>query len=198
MRLDFDYIWLYMYIFCLVSISFDWRFTTFASLRLITMHSNIVLRVADTRLSPQTISSSGYHSDLSSTNDSPGSSHRNRHERVEYYASIPVRTKIQTNKMTSLSQVSNFLRKQYERAKSKFISEKHHSRTIKTSTKATSTTPVPYLMDSIHRPSMLSKYKQSSFIEPVRFLVKSIDSNLPISFSRRYVLCMSVHCMIIL
>ncbi|CAF1537744.1 unnamed protein product [Adineta ricciae] len=132
------------------------------------MHSNIVLRVADTRLSPQTISSSGYHSDLSSTNDSPGSSHRNRHEYVEYYASIPVRTKIQTNKMTSLSQISNFLRKQYERAKSKFLSEKHHSSTIKTSTKATSTTPVPYLTDSIHRPSMISKYKQSSFIEPVR------------------------------
>ncbi|UJR22377.1 hypothetical protein I4U23_025439 [Adineta vaga] len=133
------------------------------------MDSNIVLRVTDTRcLSPQTIGSSGYHSDLSSTNDSPGSIHDNRNVHVEYYSSVQIRKKTQDNKMTSLAQISNFLRKQYERAKSKFISEKHHSRTMKTSTKATSTTPIPYLTDKLHQPTLPSRYKQSSFIEPVR------------------------------
>ncbi|CAF1073448.1 unnamed protein product [Adineta steineri] len=136
------------------------------------MHSNGAFRIAtDTlRLSPQTTSSSGYHSDLSSTHESPGSINGNITTHTDQY-SCRIRKKTADNKLLknkSLSQISNFIRKQYERAKSKLISEKQHTRPIQTCTKSTSTTPLSYLSQSHHAKSVSSNYRQSSFIEPVR------------------------------
>ncbi len=130
------------------------------------MRSNDGREMTDTRrLSPQTISSSGYHSDLSSSNQSPQSIHENTIEQP---------TSSQTEKKTNknLSRLSSFLRKQYERAKLKFLSSKQPSLPIKTCSKATSMTPLTYISENNHLKSQQpssSVNKRSSFIEPVRY-----------------------------
>jgi hypothetical protein len=125
------------------------------------------------RLSPQTTSSSGYHSDLSSTNQSPQSIHENLPSTIEQSNSSQSEKKINKN----FSRISSFLRKQYERAKLKFISSKQPPPPpppIKTCTKATSTTPLSYLSENNHIKSQQlssssSISKQNSLNEPVNY-----------------------------
>jgi hypothetical protein len=194
------------------------------------MRSNGTLPMTDTRrISPQTTSSSGYHSDLSSAtsaNESPqsiqeilpvtleqssssctsssSSSHLKKKTNVTYEKPLP-------NK--NLSRLSSFIRKQYERAKSKFISKPLSSSTssqvppstITTCTKATSTTPLSHLSEDnytlstkekqqhstsnqkphYHPHYLSSVYKQNSFTEPVGNIFFIIDkiNILYISFS---------------
>lgn len=125
------------------------------------MRSNNALQMTDTRrLSPQTTSSSGYHSDLSSANQSPQSIHEN----IEPLTSIPYEKKL--NK--SFSRLSSFLHKQYEKVKLKLTPSKQ----ITTCSKATSTTPLSYVPENnqIKSQEQISNciYKRSSFIEPVK------------------------------
>jgi Rps23 Pro-64 3,4-dihydroxylase Tpa1-like proline 4-hydroxylase len=133
------------------------------------MHSNDVLQMTDTRrLSPQTTSSSGYHSDLSSSTDqSPQLIHENVSTTIVQSTSLEVEKKI--NK--SFTRLSSFIRRQYERARLKLISSKQPPPPIKTCSKATSITPLSYLSENNHikssQPST-SIYKRSSFIEPVK------------------------------
>lgn len=133
------------------------------------MHSSVVLRVSDTRcVSPQTISSSGYHSDLSSTNDSPRSTHDHPLGYVGSYPSMRARKKADESKRTGLTQISDFIRKQYARAKSKFVCEKPQLRTVETCAKSTSTTTMPFLRDSQYqRRSIMVDRQPSAFVEPV-------------------------------
>ncbi len=127
------------------------------------MPSNDVLQMTDIRrLSPQTTSSSGYHSDLSSVNQSPQLIHENPIE--------PMTSSLPTEKKTNnknFSRLSNFLRKQYEKAKLKLISSKQRpSQPVITCSKSTSTTA---LSDSLeNKTQQLSIHKRSSFIEPVQ------------------------------
>ncbi|CAF2738991.1 unnamed protein product [Rotaria sp. Silwood2] len=138
------------------------------------MHSNRVLQMTDTRrLSPQTTSSSGYHSDLSSTNESPQSIRENRPTINKQSCCVQINNdkSLQTK---NISRISSFIRKQYERAKSKLILKKshHHHRLspIKTCSKATSTTPLNYLTENnrtkLRQSSSSSIYQRSSFMEP--------------------------------
>lgn len=134
------------------------------------MRSNGTLPLTDTRrISPQTTSSSGYHSDLSSatfTNESPQSiseihpisleksslsstttTHSSQHKPI-FITTKPTLEK--STEQKSLSRISSFIRKQYERAKSKLISKTHSSTqpsTLTTCTKATSTTPLSHLSE---------------------------------------------------
>ncbi|CAF1085479.1 unnamed protein product [Rotaria sp. Silwood1] len=144
------------------------------------MHSNVVLQRTDTRrLSPQTTSSSGYHSDLSSTNESPQSIHENRSTINKQSNYVQINKTINNNnnnnnnkslKTKNISRISSFIRKQYERAKSKLILKRHYhqSSPIKTCSKATSTTPLSYLSENNNIKLRQSSpiYQQSSFIEP--------------------------------
>lgn len=128
------------------------------------MSSNDVLGMTDTRrLSPQTTSSSGYHSDLSSTNQSPQSIHDNSRERID------------KNANKNFARLSCFLRKQYEKAKWKFLSPKQRP-SLETSTKATSTTALPINPDHQSKPPSPSVQKRSSFIEPVEKIYPYIHS----------------------
>jgi hypothetical protein len=143
------------------------------------MHSNGV----DTRrLSPQTTSSSGYHSDLSSTNESPKSIHENTPTNIEQYTVCHIRKKTNNDtslKIKSLSRISSFIRKQYERAKLKLTPEKPHPPLIKTSSKATSTTPLSYSLENpLSKPQQFSSstYKYSSYVEPVKRKFLSLTS----------------------
>lgn len=122
------------------------------------MSSNDVLRMTDTRrLSPQTTSSSGYHSDLSSNNQSPQSIHDNSRERIDK----------STN--NNFARLSCFLRKQYEKAKLKLLSSKQRTLLlVETSTKATSTTALTNNPESQPIQPTSAVQKRSSFIEPVQ------------------------------
>lgn len=130
------------------------------------MRSNNVLQMTDTRrLSPQTTSSSGYHSDLSSslTNQSPESIHDNS----EQSSSLIQPPEKKFNK--SFTRLSNFLHKQYEKVKLKLVSSKQTSTsTIATCSKATSTTPICYPLENNQPKIQSCIYKRSSFIEPVK------------------------------
>jgi hypothetical protein len=146
------------------------------------MRSNVTLTMTDTRrISPQTTSSSGYHSDLSSatsTNESPQSIHESLPSSLEKSSSsstssshIPKKTVLITANSIydksvahkNISRLSSFIRKQYERAKSKFIpkplsSSKAPTSTITTCTKATSTTPLSHLSEDNY--SLSTKQQQ--------------------------------------
>lgn len=112
------------------------------------------------RLSPQTTSSSGYHSDLSLSNGSPQSIKEHQSTHLETNENKPTKFK-------NLTRLSTFIRKQYERAKSKFTSRKSDPSSLQTYSKATSTTPSSYTSDNNHIPLSSSVYTQNSFIEPV-------------------------------
>ncbi|CAF1072096.1 unnamed protein product [Rotaria sordida] len=139
------------------------------------MHSkNNIRQMTDIcRLSSQTTScSSGYHSDLSSTNESPQSIHEKRsanNKQSNFVQNNKIINNDKSLKTKNISRISTFIRKQYERAKSKLILKKsHNSSPTKTCSKATSTTPVNYLSENNHiklrqSPSI---YKRNSFIEP--------------------------------
>ncbi len=118
------------------------------------MRTNDVLQMTDThRLSSQTTSSSGYHSDLSSSNQSPQSIHENPIEPI---------TEKKINK--NFSRISSFIRKQYEKAKLKLMpSRQHTSSPVSTFSKSTSTTALPNS----------SENKRSAFIGPVKILFNS-------------------------
>ena len=122
------------------------------------MSSNDVLRMTDTRrLSPQTTSSSGYHSDLSSNNQSPQSIHDNSREEIDK----------STNK--NFARLSCFLRKQYEKAKLKLLSSKQRPiLLVETSCKATSTTALTNNPENHPIQTTSAVQKRSSFIEPVQ------------------------------
>jgi hypothetical protein len=136
------------------------------------MHSNDVLQMTDTRrLSPQTTTSSGYHSDLSSTNESTHGITPTTTLEQSSSSEIPKKTidnKSLTNK--NLSRISSFIRKQYERAKTKLIPTKQRPPAITTSSKATSITPLPHLTENNYTKQqqhyLSTIYQQSSFIEP--------------------------------
>jgi hypothetical protein len=167
------------------------------------------------RISPQTTSSSGYHSDLSSAtsnNESPQSISEILPINLEKSSSSSNSSSSHIQKKTvlittnsiydkpvphkNLSRLSSFIRKQYERAKSKLISKPLSSSkvpisTITTCTKATSTTPLSHLSEDNYTLSTKQKqqpplphslcnqkphyrqhylssvYKQNSFTEPV-------------------------------
>jgi hypothetical protein len=187
------------------------------------MRSNGTLPMTDThRISPQTTSSSGYHSDLSSAtsaNESPQSIHEILTNTLEKSSSssfssssnLKNKTILITTNPTfekplinkNLSRISSFIRKQYERAKSKLISKPLSSSQAPTSTiitcsKATSTTPLTHLSQDnytlptkpqqqqqqqpnsicnqkphYHQHYLSSVYKQSSFTEPVNIFLFS-------------------------
>ena len=137
------------------------------------MRSNGTLPLTDIRrISPQTTSSSGYHSDLSSAtsaNESPQSIseiHPNTLEKSSSSSSsstshcpqkaifITTTNSIsdKSSQQKNFSRLSSFIRKQYERARSKLTSKTHSSSqastmTITTCTKATSTTPLSHLSE---------------------------------------------------
>ncbi len=155
--------------------------------------------------------SNGNHSDLSSatsTNESPQSIQDilpNTLEKSSLSSSsshLQKKTVVLTTNSTydkpitnkNLSRISSFIRKQYERAKSKFISKPLSSSisqapvsTITTCSKATSTTPLSQLSEDnytlttkqqqqhsipnkkphYHQHYLSSVYKQNSFTEPV-------------------------------
>ncbi|CAF1023850.1 unnamed protein product [Adineta steineri] len=171
------------------------------------MRSNGNLSMTDTRrISPQTTSSSGYHSDLSSAisaNESPQSIHEILPHTFDKFSSssqIQKRTVLVTTTTNStyekslpnknLSRISSFIRRHYERAKSKLVSKSLSSSlsstsqapisTITTCSKATSTTPLSHLSEDNYaltnkqnsicnqKPHYLSSvYKQNSHTEPV-------------------------------
>lgn len=137
------------------------------------MHSSNIRQITDIRhVSPQTTSSSGYHSDLSSTNESPQSIHDSRQAPQEQSTSNETDKKTNSDKSSqnkNFSLISTFLRKQYERAKSKLVSKKDLTNSVTKCSKATSTTPLNYLSEATHRrlPQLSSNYKQSAFIQPV-------------------------------
>jgi len=130
------------------------------------MRSNGTLPMTDPRrISPQTTSSSGYHSDLSSAtsaNESPQSITLEKSSSSSFSPSSHIQKKtvlITTNPTyekpstsKNLSRISSFIRKQYERAKSKLISKPISSSqisapTVTTCSKATSTTPLSHLSE---------------------------------------------------
>ena len=123
------------------------------------MSSNDVLRMTDTRrLSPQTTSSSGYHSDLSSNNQSPQSIH-DQHSRQITDKQSPTK---------SFARLSCFLRKQYEKAKVKFLFTKPRPfPPIETCSKSTSTTALTNPTELHPAQTSTKIYQRSSFIEPV-------------------------------
>ena len=145
------------------------------------MRSNVVLQPSDTRrLSPQTTSSSGYHSDLSSSNESPQSIHDAAAAAVvagepASYSSYDRRTttdrKSSANK--NLARLSTFFRQQYERAKSKLLPSRASIPSVSTCSKATSITPVvsPYANSNYATSpapyASSAAYTYSSFVEPV-------------------------------
>ncbi|UJR26724.1 hypothetical protein I4U23_008039 [Adineta vaga] len=168
------------------------------------MRSNGNLSMTDTRrISPQTTSSSGYHSDLSSAisaNESPQSIHEIlpvRYEKPTQPSSSSQtqnRTLVVTTNSTydkpltnkNLSRLSSFIRKQYERAKSKLTSKPLSSSTyvptstVTTCSKATSTTPLSHMSEETYTITskqnslsnqksryLSSVYKQNSYTEPV-------------------------------
>ncbi|CAF0904516.1 unnamed protein product [Rotaria sordida] len=181
----------------------------------IIMRSNGNVPMTDSRrISPQTTSSSGYHSDLSSAtpaNQSPQSIHEilpNTLEKSSLSTSSSLQLQEKTISITNnstydklivnknLSRISSFIRRQYERAKSKFISKpllsssssssQVHVPKITTCSKATSTTPITHLSEDnsislnkqeysiynnkkpyYHQNNLSSVYQQSSFTEPV-------------------------------
>ncbi|CAF1450506.1 unnamed protein product [Rotaria sp. Silwood1] len=178
----------------------------------IIMRSNGTLPMTDSRrISPQTTSSSGYHSDLSSAtpaNQSPQSIHDILPVTLEKScisssssssSQLQKKTISAINNSTydkllinkNLSRISSFIRKQYERAKSKFISKpllsssQIHVPKTTTCSKATSTTPITHLLEDnsiltnkqdysicnkkpyYHQNNLSSVYQQSSFTEPV-------------------------------
>ena len=141
------------------------------------MRSNGAIAMSDTRrLSPQTTSSSGYHSEFSSTNESPQSIDDVLSLPIEQVSSISSQVSQQPKVSTgrkSLARISSFLRQQYQRAKSKFIPSKRSAPpAISTCTKATSTTPVPSPCQTTDASTSHPSYSSlnsgdSSFIEPV-------------------------------
>jgi len=155
------------------------------------MRSNGTLPMTDTRrISPQTTSSSGYHSDLSSAtsaNESPQSIHEilantleksssssfssssNLKNKTILITTNPTFEKPLTNK--NLSRLSSFIRKQYERAKSKLISKPLSSSqgpasTIITCSKATSTTPLSHLSQNNYSLPIKPKQPQQQQQQP--------------------------------
>jgi hypothetical protein len=131
------------------------------------------------RLSPQTTtSSSGYHSDLSSTNQSPQSIHEN-----------PIELIIQKKTNKNFSRISSFIRKQYEKAKLRFLSSKQRpSSPITTFSKSTSTTALTNVSENIP-----IKPPRSSFIEPVNLFSILFEMIILLSFVRRLNLFMFLH-----
>ena len=139
------------------------------------MRPNVVLQPSDTRrLSPQTTSSSGYHSDLSSSNESPQSIHDAAVVVAGESASPDRRTttdrKSSANK--NLARLSTFFRQQYERAKSKLLPSRASIPSVSTCSKATSITPVSPYANSNYATSPApyassAAYTYSSFVEPV-------------------------------
>lgn len=206
------------------------------------MHSNVNLPMTDSRrISPQTTASSGYHSDLSSatsTNQSPQSLHeivsvpidkspRSSRTLSTLAMRVPkqnsslidnsVYDKASTQK--NLSRISSFIRRQYERARSKFTSHNNNTsqqqripintNTVKTCTKATSTTPLHHLTGehslaySTKSPSngcyrqttnnyraqyLPTSYKHSSYTEPVIIvIVCSLNEKFELIFWFRFI-----------
>ena len=142
--------------------------------------------ITDTRRSsPQTTSSSGYQSDLSLTNESPQS--------IPHI--LEQSTYSQTDKKTidknNFSRITSFIRKQYERAKSKLLPQKQ----VITCSKATSTTPLSYVSDKTYLKPSSCHYNKSSFIEPVKEIF--YFKNLNILFFLRFILFMFNQSMII-
>jgi hypothetical protein len=153
------------------------------------MRSNGTLPITDIRrISPQTTTSSGYHSDLSSAtsaNESPQSIHEilpvtlekstsssfssstssHLQKKTILLTTDPTYDKTLPNK--NLSRISSFIRKQYERAKAKIIpkplstsSSQAPVSTITTCTKATSTTPLSHLSEDNYTLSTKPKLPQ--------------------------------------
>ena len=150
------------------------------------MRSTGHLSMSDSRrLSPQTTSSSGYHSDLSSatsTNESPQSIHEilpttsekcsstsssYRHPKIMVMSTDAAHDKSSANK--NLSRLSSFLRRQYERAKSRLTtnqpaSKAHASQvpasSVTTCSKATSTTPLSHLSEDNYISTIKTRPKQ--------------------------------------
>ncbi|CAF4445415.1 unnamed protein product [Rotaria socialis] len=193
----------------------------------IVMRSNGHLPISDPRrISPQTTSSSGYHSDLSSAtpvNGSPQSIHEILPSTLEKssISSTSSSTSQSQNKSLSittnstydkpvtsknLSRLSSFIRKQYERAKSKFTSKSTSSQiyasAVTTCSKATSTAPLTHLSEdssiimnkqiensvsnkkSSYYPNNYSSiYQQSSFTEPVYPVDAYSSHNHPTKFA---------------
>ena len=147
----------------------------------VNMRSNVNLQMSDPRrISPQTTSSSGYHSDLSSatsTNQSPQSIHEILPLTVEESPSLSSSSHSQHKATSSadtsfhdrpantknLSRLSSFLRRQYERARSKLApmtstlsshqqqkllsTQPSKPTVVTTCSKGTSTTPVSHLSE---------------------------------------------------
>jgi hypothetical protein len=158
------------------------------------MGMNGVRQMSDTRrLSPQTTSSSGYHSDLSLTTESP----RSIPPIVEQSSYLQnEKTNLSVNK--KILRISCFIRKQYERVKLKLTPQKQISQHIITCSKATSTTPVPYKSENHYlQPQELPscRYKQSSFIEPVKYFSSRICNHS--FFLRRFIRFMFIQYTII-
>ena len=150
------------------------------------MRSTGTLPLTDIRrISPQTTSSSGYHSDLSSatfTNESPQSIPEIHPITLEKSSSTSTAstshcpqqkpifitaksTSEKSSEQKNLSRLSSFIRKQYERAKSKFISKTLSSSqpsAITTCTKATSTTPLSHLSEDNYTLSTKQQQQPSS------------------------------------
>lgn len=156
------------------------------------MRSTMNLQLSDTRrISPQTTTSSGYHSDLSSAtsaNQSPQSIQDilpDTSDKLSSSSQIQKKTisndeKSTTNK--SFSRLSSFLRRQYDRARSKLSSVTHHSThsssssssqqkpstipttVVHTCSKATSTTPLSHLSDSNY--AYPKKSQQKTYYQP--------------------------------
>ncbi|CAF5175100.1 unnamed protein product, partial [Rotaria magnacalcarata] len=167
---------IYLFIF-LAWASLDCLVASFSSIpptaRLsIAMRSNGNIQISDPRrISPQTTSSSGYHSDLSSatpTNGSPQSIHEILPSTLEKSSisstssstSQPQKKSLSITRNSTydkpvtsknISRLSSFIRKQYERAKSKFtsksISSQIYASTVTTCSKATSTAPLAHLSE---------------------------------------------------
>ena len=124
------------------------------------------------RQAPQTTSSSGYHNDFSSVYESPQFIRRIQPKPILEQSNLSKRKKSTIENYLSLTnnliRLSSFLRKQYERAKSKLILNKRVPSRITTCSKATSTTALCFLKDSNHTKPLSLIAKKSSFIEPVR------------------------------
>jgi hypothetical protein len=195
------------------------------------MRSNGNLPLTDSRrISPQTTSSSGYHSDLSSAtsaNESPqsiqetlpitlekSSSPSHLQKKTSLISTNSTYDKPLTNK--NLSRISSFIRKQYERAKSKLISKPLSSSsqppvsTITSCSKSTSITPLSHLSEDnytltnkqqqqsvsnqkshYHQHYLSSVYKQNSYTKPVKrfFLIRILNIKI---FKGLFCLCTSL------
>lgn len=163
------------------------------------MRSTMNLRLSDTRrISPQTTTSSGYHSDLSSAtsaNQSPQSIQDILPDALDKSVSLSTSTQKKTvpthEKSTTtnknLSRLSSFLRRQYDKARSKLSSVTHQpplssgipsstssssqqktssvsTTVVHTCSKGTSTTPLSHLSSTTY--AYPTKSQQKTYYQP--------------------------------